>query len=68
MSVIAGCGGGSKKSPGDAGSDGQDARSDGATSVSDGGMPLRYAPDGSVAIMSDPKELRPFDVFGAPRA
>ena len=37
------------------------------TAVSDGGMPLRYAPDGSVAITSDPKELRPFDVFGAPR-
>src|SRR4029453_9822630 len=37
------------------------------TAVSGGGMPLRYAPDGSVALTSAPKELRPFDVFGKPR-
>ncbi|WP_159606959.1 CoA transferase subunit A [Agromyces humi] len=37
------------------------------TAVSEGGMPLRYAPDGSVALTSAPKELRPFDTFGAPR-
>ncbi|NEN07967.1 CoA transferase subunit A [Diaminobutyricibacter tongyongensis] len=34
------------------------------TAVSDGGMPIRYAPDGSVAEQSSPKELRPFDIFG----
>ncbi|WP_345763285.1 CoA transferase subunit A [Diaminobutyricibacter sp. McL0608] len=34
------------------------------TAVSDGGMPIRYAPDGSIAEQSLPKELRPFDVFG----
>lgn len=37
------------------------------TAVSDGGMPLRYAPDGSVAVTSEPKELRPFDSFGKTR-
>lgn len=37
------------------------------TAVSDGGMPLRYAADGSVARASEPKELRPFDVLGRPR-
>ena len=37
------------------------------TAVSDGGMPIRYAPDGTVAVASEPKELRPFDVFGTPR-
>ena len=37
------------------------------TAVSDGGMPLRYAADGSVALASDPKELRPFDAFGRTR-
>jgi 3-oxoacid CoA-transferase subunit A len=37
------------------------------TAVSDGGMPLRYAPDGSVALTSEPKELRPFDSFGKSR-
>jgi len=37
------------------------------TAVSEGGMPIRYAPDGSVAEASAPKELRPFDVFGAAR-
>lgn len=37
------------------------------TAVSDGGMPLRYAADGSVALASDPKELRPFEAFGRTR-
>jgi 3-oxoacid CoA-transferase subunit A len=37
------------------------------TAISDGGMPFRYAADGSVAEASAPKELRPFDVFGASR-
>ena len=37
------------------------------TAVSEGGMPLRYAPDGSVALTSEPKEMRPFDVFGGRR-
>ncbi|HEY8282285.1 MAG TPA: CoA transferase subunit A, partial [Leifsonia sp.] len=37
------------------------------TAVSDGGMPIRYAPDGTVAEESAPKELRPFDVFGRTR-
>ena len=37
------------------------------TAVSDGGMPIRYAADGTVAIESAPKELRPFDVFGRDR-
>lgn len=31
------------------------------TPVSEGGMPWRYAPDGSVAIASPPKETREFD-------
>ena len=31
------------------------------TPVAEGGMPLRYAPDGSVAIASEPKETRDFD-------
>ena len=30
-------------------------------------MPLRYAADGTVALTSLPKELRPFDVFGGAR-
>ncbi|TFV95264.1 CoA transferase subunit A [Orlajensenia leifsoniae] len=37
------------------------------TAVSEGGMPLRYAADGTVALTSLPKELRPFDVFGDAR-
>lgn len=37
------------------------------TAVSDGGMPLRYAPDGSVALSSAPKELRRFTAFGSDR-
>lgn len=31
------------------------------TPVSDGGLPWRYAPDGSVAIASSPKEIRVFN-------
>jgi 3-oxoacid CoA-transferase subunit A len=31
------------------------------TPVADGGLPLRHAPDGSVAITSPPKEVREFD-------
>ncbi len=31
------------------------------TQISDGGLPLRYAPDGSVAAASEPKEVRDFD-------
>ncbi len=37
------------------------------TAVSEGGMPLRYASDGTVALASDPKELRPFNAFGRSR-
>jgi len=37
------------------------------TAVSDGGMPLRYAADGTVALASEPKELRPFAAFGRSR-
>lgn len=37
------------------------------TMVSEGGMPLQYAPDGSVALASKPKEVRSFDTFGAPK-
>ncbi len=31
------------------------------TQVALGGLPLRYAPDGSVAVASEPKEVRSFD-------
>jgi 3-oxoacid CoA-transferase subunit A len=31
------------------------------TAIADGGLPWRYAPDGSVAIASPPRELREFD-------
>ncbi|MGI8880139.1 MAG: CoA transferase subunit A [Jatrophihabitans sp.] len=31
------------------------------TQVADGGLPRRYAPDGSIAIGSPPKEIREFD-------
>ena len=31
------------------------------TPVADGGMPLRYSPDGSVTVASQPKEVRAFD-------
>lgn len=37
------------------------------TVVSDGGMPLRYGADGSVALASEPKELRAFEAFGRTR-
>ena len=37
------------------------------TAVSEGGMPLRYSSDGTVALASDPKELRPFNAFGRSR-
>lgn len=30
------------------------------TPVAEGGMPLRYAPDGSIAVASEPKEVRAF--------
>ena len=35
------------------------------TVVANGGMPLRYAADGSVELASDPKEVREFSTFGA---
>ncbi|GIT80688.1 putative succinyl-CoA:3-ketoacid coenzyme A transferase subunit A [Leifsonia sp. LS1] len=31
------------------------------TQIADGGLPRRYAPDGSVAVASEPKEVRSFD-------
>ncbi len=31
------------------------------TQVADGGLPLRYHPDGTVALASEPKEVRSFD-------
>ncbi len=31
------------------------------TQVADGGLPLRYSPDGSIALASEPKEVRSFD-------
>ena len=34
------------------------------TVVAEGGMPVRYAPDGSVAIESEPKEVRRLDALG----
>ncbi|WP_426592412.1 CoA transferase subunit A [Cellulomonas sp. McL0617] len=37
------------------------------TAVSDGGMPLRYAADGSIALASGAKELRPFASLGRSR-
>jgi 3-oxoacid CoA-transferase subunit A len=37
------------------------------TAVSDGGIPLRYAPDGTVALAGRPKELRPFAALGPTR-
>src|ERR671927_249040 len=30
------------------------------TQIAEGGLPWRYAPDGSVAVASPPKEVRPF--------
>ena len=37
------------------------------TQLADGGMPWRYAPDGSVQLASPPKETRSFTVGGASR-
>lgn len=37
------------------------------TQVSEGGLPRRYAQDGSIAVASPPKEVRTFDVRGEPR-
>ena len=34
------------------------------TQVSEGGLPRRYAPDGSVVLASPPQEVRSFDVHG----
>jgi 3-oxoacid CoA-transferase subunit A len=38
------------------------------TQVADGGLPLRYAADGSVALASEPKETRTFEVDGTSRS
>jgi len=37
------------------------------TVVADGGMPIKYAADGSVELASERKEVREFDVFGSPK-
>jgi 3-oxoacid CoA-transferase subunit A len=37
------------------------------TQVADGGLPWRYAPDGSVSVASPPKETREFDLGGERR-
>jgi 3-oxoacid CoA-transferase subunit A len=37
------------------------------TQVAEGGLPWRYAEDGSVAVASPPKEVRPFDTPDGPR-
>lgn len=37
------------------------------TMVAEGGMPLRYHPDGSLALQSPPKEVRTFEVNGQVR-
>jgi len=37
------------------------------TQVADGGMPWRYAPDGSIALASPPKETRELDWHGQSR-
>lgn len=37
------------------------------TQVAEGGLPQRYAPDGSVAVASPAKHVRTFDVDGSPR-
>ncbi|GAB3385800.1 CoA transferase subunit A [Humibacter soli] len=34
------------------------------TQIAEGGLPLRYGPDGSVALASPAKHVRPFDVRG----
>jgi 3-oxoacid CoA-transferase subunit A len=38
------------------------------TVVANGGMPIKYAADGSVELASDPKEVREFSTFGAPKS
>ena len=37
------------------------------TQIAEGGLPWRYAPDGSVALASPPKEVRTFDTARGPR-
>lgn len=37
------------------------------TQVAEGGLPQRYAPDGSVAVASSPKDVRSFEVDGIRR-
>lgn len=37
------------------------------TQVADGGLPRRYAPDGSIAVASPAKDVRTFDIGGTPR-
>ncbi len=37
------------------------------TQVADGGLPWRYAADGSVAVASPPKQTRTFELTGEPR-
>lgn len=37
------------------------------TQVAEGGLPRRYSPDGTVAVASPVKEVRSFEVDGAPR-
>jgi 3-oxoacid CoA-transferase subunit A len=37
------------------------------TQVAEGGLPRKYAPDGSIAVASPVKDVRTFDVAGAPR-
>jgi len=36
------------------------------TVVADGGMPIKYAVDGSVELATEPKEVREFSTFGSP--
>jgi len=38
------------------------------TVVANGGMPIKYAADGSVELASEPKEVREFSTFGRPGA
>ena len=35
------------------------------TQVADGGLPLRYDADGNIALASEPKEVREFEIHGA---
>jgi len=37
------------------------------TQVAEGGLPRRYNPDGTIAVASAPKDVRTFEVDGAPR-